>query len=359
MSLLSAFFGMDGANRMRGEAEQRAQQSQQLADQQQQKYYSDLMNYMSQAQAAQQGATSDYNTYKQQGTQRYADATQAMNGLLPMFAYAGGATGFGGANPYAPPMAANAGAGGTSGGNNRTPPNTGQGQPNSAAGTLNRNQRATSTQNSVKNPVQSAQDAANFDPYQLTESQQMQMNGAVDRINAQKQTAIENLRAQYAQHGITDPRAMQAGMQVIEEQFGGAAEQSKAQFLEQQRETKQKTYADMLNLFTQQQGQGQQQQLQGIQGGEGQINNLMQMAQNPALFNLMQNNQQNAMNNTQLAGQYLQQGNIGQSLLGAGMQGLGMYLGGYFNKPTAAAVPTLAPANDYPKIARMPDIMGR
>lgn len=364
MSLISAFFGFDGANRMRDEAEQRAAEAQQLATQQQQQYYADMMKYMGQAGQAQQGAASDYSTYKQQGTQRYADATNALNGLLPQFGYAGGLGGAGGgANPYLPggasPTTTQGGTGGTAGGN-RTPPNSGgRTQPGGAAAALNRNQRATSTQNSVKDPMQAAQQAAQFDPYALTEAQSAQLNGQVERITNAKQTAIEQLRASYAQRGITDSRALQAGMQTIEEQFGGAAEQAKAQFLEQQRANKQQTIGQMLDFYTQQQGQGQQQQLQGIQGGEGQIQNLMQLAQNPALMNLLQFNNQNAMQNTQLAGQALAQNNIGQDLLGALGSGLGGYFGGLFN-PIKTATQAVAPRVplDYARNGRFPTMTG-
>jgi len=341
MSALSAFFGFDGGNRMRREAEQRAAQNLASAQQYQAQWLANHNTSLAGAQQAQQAAGSDYNTYKQQGQQRYADSTSALNGLLPLFANAGGATGYGGnggsgggTNPYAPQGTPQSGAQGQ-GQVNRTTPGT---TPNSAAGTLNRNQRATSTQNSVKaggagNVVGQAQSAMQFDPYQLTEPQQMQLNGQTDRINAQKQSAMENLRASYAQRGITDPRAMQAGMQTLEEQFGGAAEQSKAQFLEQNRVTKQQTYGQLLDFFSQQQGQGQQQQLQGIQGGEQQIGNLQQLGANPALMQMLGRLDQNANIDIDRAGQLLQQNNIGQNLLSAGSQALGLYLGGAFNKP--------------------------
>ena len=367
MGFLGIKFASDGYDAMRHDAEKRADASQQLATQQQQQYYSGLLNYMQSAGAAQQGAASGYNQFQQQGTQRYADSTSALNRLLPQFASFGGVGGGGGSggsgggvNPYQAQQSAQSGTQGQGG--SRTPPNTGQQAPNSAAGTLNRNQRANSTQNSVKDPLQAAQQASQFDPYQLTESQQGQMNGQIDRINGAKQSALENLRASYAQRGISDPRAMQAGMQMIEQQFGGAAEQAKSGFLEQQRAEKQQTIAQMMQFFAQQQGQGQQQQLQGIQGGEGQIQNLMALGQNPGLMNLMQFHQQNADNNNNMASGLIGKGNPFNDFIPALGNAIGTYYGGGFSPMKQLPQASTPPVRDnpqFPQTGRFPDMMGR
>ena len=370
MGFLGIKFASDGYDAMRHDAEKRADASQQLATQQQQQYYSDLMKYMQSAGVAQQGAASGYNQFQQQGTQRYADSTSALNRLMPQFAYSGGVGGGGGGggvNPYQAQQPAQGQA--TYGGTNRTTPGSFGGTPGyqesgrgGAAGTLNRNQRANSTQNSVKDPLQSAQQAAQFDPYQLTEAQQGQMNGQIDRINGAKQTAIENMRASYAQRGISDPRAMQAGMQMIEQQFGGAAEQAKSGFLEQQRAEKQQTIAQMMQFYAQQQGQGQQQQLQGIQGGEGQIQNLMALAQNPGLMNLMQFHQQNADNNNNMASGLIGKGNPFNDFIPALGNAIGTYYGGGFNpmkQLPQLSTSTVRDNPQFPQTGRMPDMMGR
>lgn len=327
---------MDGYSSARKEAEQRANANFGTANAQTQNWLQNHMNALATANAAQQNASSGYNTLQQQGTQRYADATSGINNALAGFNAAGGVpVSYGGANPYAAqaPAVQPQGA-------NRTTPGT---APKSAAGTLNRNQAGASQQNSVKDPYAAAQSAANFDPYQLTDPQQMQLNSQVDRLNAAKQTAIQNIQAKYAQSGITDPRALQAAVQHIEEQHGSAAEQAKSGFLEQQRANKQKTYADTLNVLTGQQNAGSQQQLQGIQGGEQQIGNAMNIGADPALQSLIGMLNQNAQHDVGTANSLIGAGNPFNGFANAAGSALGTYLTGGFSNPLMELLKQIKP----------------
>lgn len=92
-------------------------------------------------------------------------------------------------------------------------------------------------------------------PYSLLPYQQQQLNQGLDTINTQRETAIQNYRAQMAQHGITDPRALAATEAQIHAQYGGMANQHTTNFMEAARQAQQQAYQMLLGLAT---GQGNQ-----------------------------------------------------------------------------------------------------
>lgn len=94
------------------------------------------------------------------------------------------------------------------------------------------------------------------DPYALTDPQQTQANQQIDDINREKQSAIDELRARYAQAGITDPRAMEAGMQQVAERYDSLAAGQKAKFAEGARANREQALAGLLDLFTNLSGRG-------------------------------------------------------------------------------------------------------
>lgn len=125
---------------------------------------------------------------------------------------------------------------------NRTTPNV----PGNAAAALNRSQ-APGTPAPAPTPTTPAPAT---DAYALTDAQQVQANTQVDQINREKQSAIEELRARYAQAGITDPRAMEAGIQQIAERYDALASQRKASFAEDARANREKALGQAIDLFT-------------------------------------------------------------------------------------------------------------
>lgn len=129
--------------------------------------------------------------------------------------------------------------------NNRTTPRTG-----GAAAMLNSRTIAPATYDPRTMPGPAPAAPAKADPYGLTLAQETQINQQTDAINRQKQTAIENVKARYAQAGITDPRAMQAAIQDIEEQYGSAASGNRANFAESARENREQSLASLVDFFS-------------------------------------------------------------------------------------------------------------
>ena len=107
----------------------------------------------------------------------------------------------------------------------------------------------------------------------MTEAQQTQLAGQVDRIRQTESAAIEELKARYAQQGITDPRAIQAGITRIQELAGAHAEQAKAGAAETARSTRERANAALIDLFMSLSGRGLQTQGNSAAGianiGEG------------------------------------------------------------------------------------------
>ena len=115
------------------------------------------------------------------------------------------------------------------------------------------------------------------DPYRLTDPQQIQANQQIDDISREKQSAIDDLRARYAQAGITDPRAMEAGMQQISERYDSLAAGQKAKFAEGARANREAALSSLLDLFTGLSGRGTSTYAggaSGIAGVGGQAQNL-------------------------------------------------------------------------------------
>jgi hypothetical protein len=86
-------------------------------------------------------------------------------------------------------------------------------------------------------------------PYALTEPQQIQANTQIDEINREKQSVMEEIRARFAQQGITDPRAMQTEMDRIGERYDAIAAQQKAKFAEGARENREQSLAGLVDTF--------------------------------------------------------------------------------------------------------------
>lgn len=89
-------------------------------------------------------------------------------------------------------------------------------------------------------------------PYDISQPQQVQLNQQVDQLNSEKQSVIEDLRARYAQQGITDPRAIQAGIQSINERYDAMAAGHKANFAEQARANKEEALKTFVSLLVNQ-----------------------------------------------------------------------------------------------------------
>lgn len=89
--------------------------------------------------------------------------------------------------------------------------------------------------------------ASNQNPYGLTDAQAVQANAQGDAINKRRDSAVSQLRAQMASRGITDPRALAAAEAHINEQFGGQAEQSRANFAEQARANRQNALGGLMS----------------------------------------------------------------------------------------------------------------
>ena len=105
--------------------------------------------------------------------------------------------------------------------------------------------------NALQNAIgQSAYPAKTANPYALTDAQQVQANQQIDQINKEKESAIGELKALYAQQGITDPRAMEAGIQQLSERYDAMAAGHKANFAEAARSDREKALSGMIDLFT-------------------------------------------------------------------------------------------------------------
>lgn len=182
-------------------------------------------------------------------------------------------------------------------------------------------------------PASQPQQAQQNNPYQLTQPQQEQLNGQVDTLAKQHQTALANFRARLSAQGITDPRALAAGEQQLGEQFSGLSNQAQAKFAEDARAQREAAAKQMLDYFANAGAQGTQAYAEGTNGIAG----LGQQALGASSV---------AQNGANSAGYFAQQQQQQQNALSSGLsQLIGYALSGGFNKPAQASVPGIAPSN--------------
>jgi hypothetical protein len=283
-----------------------------------------FQKYNTEAEGFRNEAAGGYRNFSKQGNQQYANAMNYFSRLLPQYQnYTGlniGAYG----NDAASKLNYVAGTGG-----GYDPAKGATYAP--SPGTENRTPMAGMNRNTAPAAGTGATVPAGrtTDPYQLTPAQQVQLNGQVDRIARQKQTAIDGLKAQFAANGISDPRVMQSQIQQYEEMYDGMAEQSKAGFAEQARAAGADAVKYLIDFANQQQGQGLNQQQFGVQGINNLQNDAMSAASNPTLQNL-------SGASAQLAGAEADAGNMFMNSL---LSAAGQFAGGAFNptKPTTPA----------------------
>lgn len=173
-------------------------------------------------------------------------------------------------------------------------------------------------------------------PYGLTQAQQTLLNGQVDTINKQKQTAINNLHASLAQKGIDDPRYAASAEANINSLYGSMANQHQANFAEQARQQRQQAAQSLLGYY-----QGVGNAGTGLQeaGAGGQLN------VSGGLGNLANGAQGASVQSNNQAQQLQQQQNaIWNNLLGIGSFALGGgFGGGGGNNNGGASVPMASP----------------
>lgn len=160
--------------------------------------------------------------------------------------------------------------------------------------------------------------------YDLTPAQSVQANASGDALNKRRDTALSQFRAQMAARGITDPRAIAAGEAHLHEQFGSAADQSRAGFAENARANRQNALGGLM-------GAGQS----AYNNNENQLANLfhtfLAMAQN------------GAAGTSNIGGATQQQANMQQQRQDNSLSGLlnlaGFGLGGGFNARPIGGTP--------------------
>lgn len=184
--------------------------------------------------------------------------------------------------------------------------------------------------NAMQNAIgQSASPQGASNPYALTDAQQIQANQQIDQINREKESAIGELKSRYAQQGITDPRAMEAGIQQLSERYDAMAAGHKANFAEAARSNREKALSSLIELFTNLMQGGSSKyaaSAQGLQSVGGQAQNLGD-TQSQQAAQLLSNMTGSAQNNLQMQQQAARQYDSDF------MSMLGMWASGGFNTP--------------------------
>jgi hypothetical protein len=257
MSTLTALLGIDASNNAGKAQAQSASQlnlsNQYLADaaqgygniqqfgQQQQNLYDNNFNTLQSLFANSAGI----NFQPQSGNpapsipQTQASSPTQLAGIAPAGLAANGG------NPYAPGQLTQAQqiaqlqqANGLGTGNNRATPaqalnGTAQVQGNAA-------QQLNSQPQAVGGP----------NPYNLTQYQQQQINQQTTAIQQQGQQAASQFQSEMAASGITDPRALEAGQQLLQSHFSDLQSTTTANFMENARAQQEAAYQELLNLYT-------------------------------------------------------------------------------------------------------------
>ena len=316
-----------------------------------------MENFLNESQGYRSDAYNRYSAVGNNGTSDQGGANDAISTLIGQYANTAGLPS-GNYTPFAAPRTATAVA--PAGGNDRTTarlPGVNRGSPGSAANTLNTAGGAGAAPVNPNAPLgadamgpfgpggapatvgqylgAAGQGAATSgqDAYGLTEAQQVQLNGQVERLNESRQAQIEQLQSSYAQRGITDPRAMAAGLERINSHYDALAEQQKAGFAEEARKTRQQAEAALLDFVANIRNQGIQQQLAGAGGianlGEStQAGGLNAMGQGMGALNSAGSMASNAYDRALQQAQYMQSRD--DSLEGALLQLAGFAAGGGF-----------------------------
>ena len=107
----------------------------------------------------------------------------------------------------------------------------------------------------------SPQVAESASPYELAPAQAQQLNQQIDRINAQRQSAIAQYRTLAAQSGAGPNMAME---QYINEQFDRQSQEASAQFAETARQQQSQAAMNFIQQFTNQRNTGTQQYGQSL-----------------------------------------------------------------------------------------------
>lgn len=177
------------------------------------------------------------------------------------------------------------------------------------------------------NPAQGGQTAADQNPYSLDGNQQQQLNQSLAGIAQSQKSAISDFQASMTSSGLSnDPRAMQTGIEQLNEHFAALSAQTQTQFYQQ---VKQDKLSALQNLITGIQSYGAQGVQEQEAAGSGYLG-LATGAQNAA----------NANNSNALTQQQLSQDSISGLL---NLAGFG--LGGGFSKPTSTSAPTANSSN--------------
>lgn len=194
----------------------------------------------------------------------------------------------------------------------------------------------------------SASGGQHFDPYALTSDQQVQLNSQVDAINAQKQSALNDLRASFAQRGISDPRAMAAAEQMLADRFDTQSSQSKAAFGETARANRERAVSTLMDFFNNLMGQGSQNFTTGAQGnlalgnqaqGAGESQQQAALSLLAQLGNLSTGSANDANQMfSNAANASLGANSMGMDAISGALQLLGYGLGGGFNRPKRKTV---------------------
>ncbi len=105
--------------------------------------------------------------------------------------------------------------------------------------------------------------------FALTPDEQQQLNSQIDTINQQHQAAQQAWQQAAAQRGFIDPSATAAQNEIIAQHFNQAANDHRAQFMENARQTRLNTLNNLLGFGANGQagGVGQQEAGLGVQGG--------------------------------------------------------------------------------------------
>lgn len=87
-------------------------------------------------------------------------------------------------------------------------------------------------------------------PYSLDTNQQQLLNQQIDTIHKQAQTDIGQFQQSMASRGITDPAAMNAGVEQLKEHYNALSTETSTQFYQQVQQQKQKELAALISTYT-------------------------------------------------------------------------------------------------------------